>query len=203
MRIIIILGLAIVLTVLFLITLDKCSAPPKTQIVFDSTVIKLNKVMIDSLNDRIQATKKKMTSDSVLFSVREKAFKIENNRLRRKLAESRIEIQPMIDSIPVLNEFVDTQDSLILVQSARIDTLEQEKERQRVGFSDLLEASEGRFKAISETNTDLSQQLTKSISETQRLQRKEKKRFSVGPHVGYGFRGVDVGISVQYSLFRF
>ena len=40
-------------------------------------------------------------------------------------------------------------------------------------------------------------------AENSKLERDKRKRFSVGPHVGYGFRGADIGVSVQYSLFRF
>lgn len=71
---------------------------------------------VDSL---LKATRNIVKTDSVKLRARDK----EINQLKARLSQARPEIQPMLDSIPKLKEFVSRQDSVIFIQDSTIVSL--------------------------------------------------------------------------------
>lgn len=91
-------------------------------------------------------------------------------------------------------------DTLIVLQDSLIQDLSAERDTLYLVNTAVVDS-------LQKSNLELSElfkgQLMESIKLQNQVDREKRKRFSVGPSVSYGLRGADVGISVQYSIFRF
>lgn len=142
---------------------------------------------ITQRDGEIQALLNERHEDSVRQAKKESTLISRISGLKSKLATSSNRLPVIQDTI------IHAQDSLItLIQNSR-DTL-------YITDNQVIDS-------LQRSNSELSElfkgQLKESIKLSGELQREKKKRFSVGVGAGYGFRGADVGISIQYSLFRF
>jgi hypothetical protein len=134
----------------------------------------------DSAISKLQAQK-----DSVIVSARseQKVFKSTITALKNRRV-----------GVPVV------QDTIIVYLDSLVESIEQERD---TVFAIDQQLTDSLQRSVKELSDMFSGQLRESIRLQGQLDREKKKRWSVGPHAGYGFRGADVGISVQYSLFRF
>lgn len=105
-------------------------------------------------------------------SVAKAAFKIENTRLKKQLAIRRPQVQVMIDSTPPLKAFIQTQDSIILTQDVRIDSLEASMDFQRKLNEDLIitEFQEDKIEAAMQI------QAAQRIDQLEKLSRKKERK---------------------------
>lgn len=125
----------------------------KPAIIKHETEIKQDTRRIDSLLLRQEELRLQLREDSIKSKSREKAFKMRVATLEQKLSEQRAKVQELIDSVPALNAFVETQDSIIQVQAERIDSLQTEKSIQWMKFNRLILASDEKFNAAIEINS--------------------------------------------------
>lgn len=158
-----------------------------------------NHRMID--NERFQVEqKRKLTQiakrDSLISSLlndrKEDSTKYasEQGRLKTKINSLRAKITgPAV----VQDTIIVYQDSLIASISAERDTLYL-TDNQAI---DSLQASVTQLKGMYEGQWKIADRFQRDYD------REKRKRFSIGPHVGVGFRGIDAGFSIQYTLWRF
>jgi hypothetical protein len=92
------------------------------------------------------------------------------------------------------------QDTVIVFLDSLVADLEQQRDTLYIRDNALADSLQ---RQVSDLNDLFTGELKRAVKAELKLEREKRKRFSVGPHAGYGFRGADVGISVQYSLFRF
>ncbi|HZI24303.1 MAG TPA: hypothetical protein VFD46_04465 [Chryseolinea sp.] len=92
------------------------------------------------------------------------------------------------------------QDTVILIQKELISDLENEKDTLYITDNQAIDSLQ---KSNNDLKTMFADQFKESIRLQGQLDREKKRRWSLGPSVSYGVRGADVGISVQYSLFKF
>lgn len=92
------------------------------------------------------------------------------------------------------------QDTVIIYLDSLVADLEAEKDTVYL-------VNDRAIDSLQRSNLELSELFKGQLLESVRLQnqvdREKKKRFTFGPSISYGFRGADVGISIQYSLWRF
>lgn len=92
------------------------------------------------------------------------------------------------------------QDTVIIYLDSLVADLEAEKDTVYIVDNQVIDS-------LQKSNNELYElfkgQFKQTIRVENELRREKKKRWSLGPHGGYGFKGADVGISVQYSLLRF
>lgn len=141
----------------------------KPAIIKHETEIKQDTHRIDSLLLRQEELRLQLKEDSLKSKSREKAFKMRVATLEQKLSEQRAKVQELIDSVPALNAFVDTQDSIISVKSERIAQLSEDKTEQWEKFNALILASDEKFNASVEINSHF-----KAINE---IRKKENRRI--------------------------
>jgi hypothetical protein len=91
-------------------------------------------------------------------------------------------------------------DTVIFLQDSLIADLQQERDTVYLESSAVIDSLQ---LTISDLHDLFTGELKQNIVLRDRLEREKRKRFSLGPAVSYGFRGADVGISVQYSIFKF
>lgn len=145
----------------------------------DSIAIKRRQ--IDSLLLKGEQLRLRLESDSIKSIEAQKAFKMRVATLTQKLTEKRPEIEPLLDSIPKLAEFVLLQDSIIDVQAVRIDSLEAQKARQWKDFNKLLDVEQEKFQASSEINLHLTEIAEHYSEENKKLKRQNRiLKVSVG-----------------------
>lgn len=106
-----------------------------------------------------------------------RAFRVKLQNLPPAVHDTLIVLQ---DSL--IQDLTAERDTLYIVNTAVVDSLQKSND-------ELSELFKGQFK--------------QTIRAENELRREKKKRWSIGPHGGYGFKGADVGISIQYSLFKF
>lgn len=131
------------------------------------------------LNDRAK--------DSVRHAKQESVFISRISGLKSKLA-------PSSNRLPVI------QDTIIQIQDSLITVIMNSRDTLYIQDNQVIDT-------LKKSNLELSElfktQLKQTLRAENELRREKKKRWSIGPHGGYGFRGADVGFSVQYSLLKF
>lgn len=145
-----ILILFLIAVVIYLIITRPSTEKPA--IINHETEIKEDTHRIDSLLLLQELLRLQLKEDSLKNKVQEKRFKLRVASLEQKLSEQRERVQVLIDSVPALNAFVDTQDSIISVQSERITQLSEEKLDQWEKFNALVVAENHKFNAATEIN---------------------------------------------------
>lgn len=138
---------------------------------------------IASRDAQIQALLNDRKEDSTKYASEQGRLKTKINSLRAKITGPAV----VQDTIIVF------QDSLIASISAERDTLYL-TDNQAI---DSLQASVNQLKGMYEEQWKRADRFQRDYN------REKRKRFSIGPHVGVGFRGIDVGFSIQYTLWRF
>lgn len=125
--------------------------------------------------------------DSLMHAENQGVLKSKISALKSKVATSS-------NRLPVI------QDTIIVFQDSLIADLEAERDTLYIRDNAMVDSLQKSNFELKELFTG---QLKESIRLTNELQREKKRRFSVGPHAGYGFKGPDLGVSIQYTLFRF
>lgn len=149
---------------------------------------------------------KRIHGDSLAKSL-ENGLRMRVAAYEKTLIKQRIPIQPLIDSIQALGDFVETydslstaKDSLIFSLNTRIDTLQRSYNRE-IRQIEHAYASQQQVSKLWEGQANNFQALYNEAD------RKARKKFSVGPYVGYGVSreglSPSVGISVQWKLLAF
>jgi len=92
------------------------------------------------------------------------------------------------------------QDTIIVFQDSLITSLENERDTLYITDNNAMDSLQ---RSITDLSGLFGDQLKQNMVLEDQLKREKKKRWSIGPHAGFGLRGPDVGISVQYSLWRF
>lgn len=160
-----IIGLAVV--VILMLLFDKDPDPVNTQPWKDT--IALKDFQIQELNLQNQALLIDLREDSVRQAKEKQSFLSEINRLSKRRDTSRPQVQPLIDSIPPLKAFIETQDSIILTQAIRIDTLESNLSNLRIDLNEITTNFQEQLK--------LSQEKFEAQGEILKLSMKENKKI--------------------------
>lgn len=92
------------------------------------------------------------------------------------------------------------QDTIMVIQDSLITVIRNSRDTLYITDNQVIDSLK---RQVSDISGLFEGQLKQSMKMESELERIKRRRFSIGPHVGYGFRGADVGISLQYSLFRF
>lgn len=91
------------------------------------------------------------------------------------------------------------QDTIIVIQDSLISVVRNSRDTLYITDNQVIDS-------LKQNIYDFDKMFTECLIFSEKIQRdyykEKKKRWSLGPHVGYGFRGADVGISIQYSLLR-
>lgn len=159
---------AVLLAVIVYLILSRPD-PEKPSIIKHETEISRDQVTIDSLLLQEELLRLQLKEDSAKNLLRQAALKREIHGLKKKLQEVRPDVQPYLDSIPVLKEFVALQDSVIDVQAAAIDSLQTSVSVQWMKFNRLILASDEKFDLAVEVNSHY-----KAINE---IRKKENRRL--------------------------
>lgn len=122
-------------------------------------------------------------SDSAKYSREQEAFKSRLIALRKR-----------VTGPPVV------QDTIIVVQDSLIRSIETELDTVYLADNAIIQAIQQNKDSVFLLYQNEYFERTKYQS---RYEAEKKKRFSIGPHAGYGFKGPDFGVSIQYSLWRF
>lgn len=122
-------------------------------------------------------------ADSTKYALEQRGLRTRINALRAKVTGPAV----VQDTIIVF------QDSLIASISVERDTL---YIRDDIAF-DSLQSSVDQLKAM------FAEQWIRADKFQRDYDREKRKRFSVGPHAGWDLNGPSIGVSVQYSLFKF
>jgi len=125
----------------------------KPAIIKHETEIKQDTRRIDSLLLRQEELRLQLREDSLKSIESKKAFKMRIATLEKKLAMVKTEVQPWLDSIPILKTYTDLQDSVISVQKNRINELENDVIKAQDTFNHLILASDEKFNAAIEINS--------------------------------------------------
>lgn len=146
----IIIGLAAV--IVFLLLTDK--DPSTVDLAPYETAIAIADHQIDSLTKSNRATIKRIQEDSIIQAEERESFKTKLNAISRRQDIRRPQVLQQIDSLPIVKAFIETQDSVIYFQSARIYSLELDKVELRVdirtitdNFIRQMEAQESKIQA--------------------------------------------------------
>jgi len=168
-------------------------APKQTNpdIIKHETEISKERQLIDSLLLQEELLRLKLKEDSLKNVLRQAAYKREIQVLKKKLSETRPEVQPYLDSIPVLKQFVAIQDSIIHKQDSEIDNLNAENLAQRKHFESLLKVADEKFNAATEINDHF-----KAINDIQDRQNKKMRKINAILKVSIPAAFV-VGLSVR------
>lgn len=126
--------------------------------------------------------------------------KLKKDSLSHAAVQGSLKSQIRAFRVKVQNLPPAVHDTLIVLQDSLIQDLSAERDTLYLVNTAVIDS-------LQKSNLELSELFKGQLRESIRLQgqvdREKRRRFSIGPHVGYGFRGADVGISVQYSIFRF
>lgn len=200
-------ALAIGCTVLAVLYLQQCGRANESDLLRDSAqsarIAERNHSLQEiRVRDRhIQAVLE--DRDSV---VRESALKI--SRLSEALNASKARLRPVTiinrgDTVELFTEVL-KRDTVILKQDTVILTLEAERAKilrmDSIAF-DSLKANVMQFQGLFESEAK------ETVKLESKLEKEKRKRFSIGPAVGYGISrdglSPNVSISIQYRLFKF
>lgn len=141
----------------------------KPAIIKHENEIKQDTRRIDSLLLRQEELRLQLRKDSIEMKSREKAHRIRVAALEKKLSVIKSEVQPLIDSIPILKTYTDLQDSVINVQKNRINELENGIIVNQETFNAMILASDEKFNASVEINSHM-----KAINE---IRKKDNRRL--------------------------
>lgn len=125
----------------------------KPAIIKHETEIKQDTRRIDSLLLRQEELRLQLKTDSLKTIEAKRALKMRIATLEKQNGNIKKEIQPLLDSIPILKTYTDMQDSVISVQNSLIDSLETWSSIERMKFRKLLLASDEKFNAAIEINS--------------------------------------------------
>lgn len=145
-----ILILFLIGVVIFLILTRPDSEKPA--IIKHETEITNDKATIDSLLLQEELLKLQLKEDSQKTKLRIAALNGQIRVLKKEVQELRPAVQVYLDSIPVLQEFVGKQDSVIQVQGELIDSLQTWGSIERMKFNRLILASDEKFNLAVEVN---------------------------------------------------
>lgn len=124
----------------------------KPAIIKHETEIKQDTRKIDSLLLRQEELRLQLREDSQKTKLRIAALNGQIRVLKNEVHELRPKVQVYLDSIPVLQEFVGKQDSVIAVQGDLIDSLQTWASIERMKFNRLILASDEKFDLAVEVN---------------------------------------------------
>jgi len=156
---------------------------------------------------RIDSITAKGIRDSVSWKSRESALKMRNSTTTKNLAVLRVPVQPLIDSIKALGDFVLTYDSLSAIKDSTIyetgmRLATKEAELHELGQLHKVQITE----QVGITN-NLQEDIVFEQGETRKWKRKANKKFVVSGGVGYGVNETgltpSVGVHVGYKFFGF
>lgn len=125
----------------------------KPSIIKHETEISNDKATIDSLLLQEELLKLQLKEDSQKTKLRIAALNGQIRVLKNEVHELRPKVQVYLDSIPVLQEFVGKQDSVILAQTEFIDSLQTWASIERMKFNRLILASDDKFDLAVEVNS--------------------------------------------------
>lgn len=92
------------------------------------------------------------------------------------------------------------QDTILVIQDSLITVIRNSRDTLYITDNQVIDSLNRQVSDLSEL---FQGQLKQSMRMEGELEREKRKRWSFGPHVGYGIKGEDIGLSVQYSIFRF
>ncbi len=141
--------------------------------------------IIDSLLTAGDSIVVRHKEDSVKNSAREIAYKREIKSLKKKQDEMRPEIQPALDSLPKLAEFVGVQADIIQVQAQENDSLRVESDKKSNDFNVLKKNDDEKFKASIEVN-----EYYKGLAEERKKDNRKLRRQNTGLKIGLVTLGV-------------
>lgn len=166
---IIIFGFILLLigTIVYLILTRPDSEKPA--IIKHETEITKDQATIDSLLLQEELLRMQLKEDSAKNLLRQAALKREIHGLKKELQQLRPAVQIYLDSIPVLKEFTDLQDSVIQAQTEFIDSLQTWASIERMKFNRLILASDEKF--------DLAVEVNQHYREIDEIRKKENRRL--------------------------
>jgi hypothetical protein len=94
----------------------------------------------------------------------------------------------------------DNRDRIIDLQDSLITDLENERDTLYITDNQAIDSLQA---SVTQLKSMYSEQYKRANRFQSDYDREKRKRWSLGPHAGYGFKGPDFGISIQYSLWRF
>lgn len=103
---------------------------------YDSLATLTDSIVV--LNTESAEQKQKITQIQKEQEQKETEYKIADQRHRKKENARRAEIQHLIDSIPILHNYIQLRDSIDSFKDARIQALIEEKRIQRMAYEDLI-----------------------------------------------------------------
>ena len=178
----VILGLAAIIVIMILLWPNP--EPINTQ-KWKDTIAKVNTQLADS-SVRIQSLLKEVKELKVEHRAEKESFVGEIKGLKSNLAKKRVKIDTLIIENPELAEYVEAADSVIEVQTARIQSLEFQYDKLEINmeaivlnFEEQIKLHEQKFQASQEMNTALEEQVKKE-------KRKGKLAKVLIPVVGVG-----------------
>lgn len=147
------------------------------------------------------------TNDSVTHAKTQGALKSKITALKTKSNwsfqfTSGIHYDSIIHGVGYVNGLIvktypiDWKDTVIVLQDSLIADLENERDTLYITDNqviDSLQASVNQLKGMYQAQ----------YLRANKAERDRRKRWSLGPHAGYGVKGPDFGVSIQYSLWRF
>lgn len=123
--------------IVFIILFDR--DPPAVDLAPYERAIAISDLKIDSLTKSNRATVRRIQEDSILQAEEKQAYQKSITGLQARLRNKRDRIDTLILESPALQEYVATADSVISLQSARIDSLELDKAELRVDVRTITE----------------------------------------------------------------
>ena len=160
-----------------------------------------------SYADSARLERAKRLADSLKYSLAVSGLKMRNSAMSKKLVEMRVDVQPFLDSIQVVGDFVALQDSSLNQKDSIIMVLEDQNYTQAKLFSAEINHMGSQIEQEKEIASLWEDQALNYQKLFHTADKKARKKFTVGPFVGYGVGNSgltpSVGISLQYTLFRF
>ena len=160
-----------------------------------------------SYADSARLERAKRLADSLKYSLAVSGLKMRNSAMSKKLVEMRVDVQPFLDSIQVVGDFVALQDSSLNQKDSIIMVLEDQNYTQAKLFSAEINHMGSQIEQEKEIAGLWEDQALNYQKLFHTADKKARKKFTVGPFVGYGVGNSgltpSVGISLQYTLFRF
>lgn len=92
------------------------------------------------------------------------------------------------------------QDTIIVIQDSLISVVRNSRDTLYITDNQVIDSLKSQVFDFSEL---LKGQFKENVRLQNKIDRDKRRRFSLGPHLGVGLRGPDVGVSVQWSLIRF
>jgi len=145
----------------------------KPAIIKHETGITKERATIDSLLLQEELLRLQLKEDSQKTKLRIAVLNGQIHGLKKELQQLRPEVQVYLDSIPVLNEFVGLQDSVISAQGSILDSLQTWQSIERMKFKRLLLAGDEKFNAAIEINSHY-----KSIDEIRKRDNRRLKKVN-------------------------